>query len=934
MRFYCLCIPNLVHSEEQSSVTATLDKIEAGNVSLHSKAAGELTAIQESIQQLKTTLATQLSGASGTISSDLSGPLAAIQKVLSTILARLHAVPKPSKVEENILRRLHFPQIWSREEAVGKAEFDTFNWFLEPEVDLNVRISDDSEHGFLSEYERDALEQARRQFLEWLETGSLVHHITGKAGSGKSTLMKFLYQHPRVRELLQRWAGPKKLVIVGFFFWSSGTREEKSLQGLYQSVLFQTLQQCPELIQLAFPRYGAKNSHNLDNLDTTTPFRLSELRRAMELLVSQDDHNMGHRFFFFVDGLDEFEVGLNTDYRDLADDILSWAQSPGVKLCVSSRPYVEFFEGFPASQRIALNDLTREDLRRFVSGALSKENALDNEMVSCLSRVITDRAQGVFLWVRLVVRSVVEGMRHKYPLRTLLQRVEGLPRGLEPLYVQLFESIESYDRERSDMMFLIAASVDTPLNALLYSWVDDLLDPEFPFNLPIRAYADDEVLSRHEIVKFQLYGLSKGLLEIRQNHGGYLYWDFRVDFMHRTVRDFLKKPEMIKTMVQRRFGSENSRLHVRQLIHRLVHAEFKFAGPGPKPYAHSFWRGLLESSFYNLLGLTTSCNTWTMEPRVLEAHGRALSHYAQKYTSCPLPWGLSLGGCHVRKTVRIELRKTPDMSYNHYMAAYTQCHEHMRSVVTKLSKDSLAREGPSLLFTSIYAAMADRGRASDLELPAGHVRLYSHILQAGISPHDEFPMVRSRRPDSVKQNLMVTPWLAFLQLRANKLVDADVYRGGRSIADFTTRFWSIVEALLAFGADPDVFFDFSLFSQENPRKTPRRNALRVDEPDDLVSVSLLDLVLVDRPPNRAAILERISARQGSWLWESTRRAAEILSPWAGVQFGAPKLKPAQRRLSVTELEGYLQDSRTTDLLPYRVYTLGHDITIFDTYRIY
>jgi len=95
---------------------------------------------------------------------------------------------------------------------------------------------------------------------------------------------------------------------------------------------------------------------------------------------------------------------------------------------------------------------------------------------------------------------------------------------------------------------------------------------------------------------------------------------------------------------------------------------------------------------------------------------------------------------------------------------------------------------------------------------------------------------------------MVTLWLAFLQLRANKLVGASFYLGGRSIADFTTRFWTIVEALLAFGADHDVFFDFSVFSPEIPRETPRPSAFGLDEPDDLVLVSLLDLVLVDRPP--------------------------------------------------------------------------------------
>jgi len=130
----------------------------------------------------------------------------------------------------------------------------------------------------------------------------------------------------------------------------------------------------------------------------------------------------------------------------------------------------------------------------------------------------------------------------KYPLRILLLRVEGLPRGLEPLYVQLFESIEPFDRERPDMMLLIATSVKTPLNALLCSRVDDLLDPEFPFNLPIRAYTDDELLSRHENFKFQLYSLSKGLLEIRQCHEDDLYWKFQVNFMHRTARNLLKNP--------------------------------------------------------------------------------------------------------------------------------------------------------------------------------------------------------------------------------------------------------------------------------------------------------------------------------------------------------------------------------------------------------
>lgn len=44
-------------------------------------------------------------------------------------------------------------------------------------------------------------------FLHWLSTGNDIFHITGKLGSGKSTLMKFLCEHKRTKEELQKWAG-------------------------------------------------------------------------------------------------------------------------------------------------------------------------------------------------------------------------------------------------------------------------------------------------------------------------------------------------------------------------------------------------------------------------------------------------------------------------------------------------------------------------------------------------------------------------------------------------------------------------------------------------------------------------------------------------------------------------------------------------------
>jgi hypothetical protein len=52
---------------------------------------------------------------------------------------------------------------------------------------------------------------ARKILLDWLSFGNGIFHISGKLGSGKSTLMKYLCEHKSTRVMLKRWAG--KLLI-------------------------------------------------------------------------------------------------------------------------------------------------------------------------------------------------------------------------------------------------------------------------------------------------------------------------------------------------------------------------------------------------------------------------------------------------------------------------------------------------------------------------------------------------------------------------------------------------------------------------------------------------------------------------------------------------------------------------------------------------
>ena len=71
--------------------------------------------------------------------------------------------------------------------------------------------------------------------------------MNGKAGSGTSTLTRYLDDNPRTKDYLQGWAESRVLVTAGFFFWNLGTDIQKSLTGLLRSFLVELLQQIAAL---------------------------------------------------------------------------------------------------------------------------------------------------------------------------------------------------------------------------------------------------------------------------------------------------------------------------------------------------------------------------------------------------------------------------------------------------------------------------------------------------------------------------------------------------------------------------------------------------------------------------------------------------------------------------------------------------------------
>ena len=117
-------------------------------------------------------------------------------------------------VQHRILGSIAFDGMYTRYETVDDAHFRTLGWIfndnlhdgqLEDEVESAPSSEDEVESAPF--FEDEAKASARESLLNWLSTGTGIFHISGKLGSGKSTLMKYLCDHDRTKLLLGQWAG-------------------------------------------------------------------------------------------------------------------------------------------------------------------------------------------------------------------------------------------------------------------------------------------------------------------------------------------------------------------------------------------------------------------------------------------------------------------------------------------------------------------------------------------------------------------------------------------------------------------------------------------------------------------------------------------------------------------------------------------------------
>lgn len=296
--------------------------------------------------------------------------------------------------------------------------------------------------------------------------------------------------------------------------------------------------------------------------------------------------------------------GGNEQHEQVVDFIRNCAQDrPNIKICVSSRPHNIFCDAFEESPQILLERLTYDDIARYVDERFGQKRRLrslldrDPEVGSLLVETVMQKASGVFLWVKLVVQEVLFASQDGASMTEIFENVSRIPADLDDYFRRFMASIEARHRREASIFFQIALHEEDEfitLHQLSVLDISHLGSRGFDFSRqPGKAAYENFLTSPHCLQQRidsacrRMNSRCRGLLEcfkspersrwvlLNTDMGGTTVlsdsdeqllevYDYGVDFLHRSFRDFLLQEDVYRELISHTGGIFDVRLFLCQ----------------------------------------------------------------------------------------------------------------------------------------------------------------------------------------------------------------------------------------------------------------------------------------------------------------------------------------------------------------------------------
>ncbi|KAK6367217.1 hypothetical protein LTR64_008078 [Lithohypha guttulata] len=288
-------------------------------------------------------------------------------------------------------------------------------------------------------------------FADWLAEPhpNTLFWISGKPGSGKSTLMKHLSTSKETRSKLPGTStGGKGWSISHFFFdFRAAKGTPNTEQGLLRSLLYQITSELP-LERDVLAKYELTLEQILSSQQADKMIdMLAEVIRSEKLNV-----------LFFVDGLDEYEH----DIRELIRLLEEVRSRTKLRLCLASRPEPAIQAMLNAVPQIKVQNFNASGIEVYVRTTIKdlRTNVNYDQTIPIEPSItyILDKAEGVFLWVHFAVNTFLECLVIGCVESEIRGALELLPTQLDKMYDRLFEQVPSVCRNEASMVLLLVES--------------------------------------------------------------------------------------------------------------------------------------------------------------------------------------------------------------------------------------------------------------------------------------------------------------------------------------------------------------------------------------------------------------------------------------------------------------------------------------------
>ncbi|KAL9085448.1 MAG: hypothetical protein Q9165_007598 [Trypethelium subeluteriae] len=233
-----------------------------------------------------------------------------------------------------------------------------------------------------------------------------------------------------------------------------------------------------------------------------------------------------------LDGLDELEAD---QYKPVLTEIDSLLRNKQVeagscKVLISSRDLHPISRVLGRRSQISLSEehqAVNGAIQQFVEFSIQEiqaanleEVAVDGDEMTGISRALVEKAEGMFLWVQLVVTT----LEKIYNITDMYQAVNTMPRGLDEVYNRIWSRIEGQLDEKG------LANV-----IRIFEWIAFGERPlkKFEVQAGVSLHHENTVISANSQMSRNIFDLCKPLLEDGPHD--------TIRFVHSSVKEYLLK---------------------------------------------------------------------------------------------------------------------------------------------------------------------------------------------------------------------------------------------------------------------------------------------------------------------------------------------------------------------------------------------------------